>query len=175
MKNNEINIIPAQPDDAESLMQMFYANLETHSGYISHGEVQMGVGKLTFDGEKYVPSVVRESRDLWLIYIKEHISSDDKAVFKAVSDDGAILGFCVLEDSEDGAEHFGVLCDILVSSDIRGRGIGSALLDAALGWFASKGLKDVYLESGKDNHPAHSFFVSKGFFKVSEVYAKIGK
>ena len=99
MKNNEINIIPAQPDDAESLMQMFYANLETHSGYISHGEVQMGVGKLTFDGEKYVPSVVRESRDLWLIYIKEHISSDDKAVFKAVSDDGAILGFCVLEDS----------------------------------------------------------------------------
>ncbi len=81
----------------------------------------------------------------------------------------------VLEDSEDGGDHFGVLCDILVNPDIRGRGIGSALLDAALGWFASRGLKDVYLESGKDNHPAHEFFMSKGFFKVSEVYARIGQ
>ena len=25
------------------------------------------------------------------------------------------------------------------------------------------------------NHPAHEFFMSKGFFKVSEVYARIGE
>ena len=173
--NGGIKIIPAILDDAGALMQMFYANLETHRGYISHGEVQMGVGKLTFDGEKYVPSVVQESRDLWLIYIKEHISSEDMAVFKAILLDGTLAGFCVLEESEDGGEHFGVLCDILVDPAIRGRGIGSSLLDAALAWFASRGLKDVYLESGKDNHPAHEFFMSKGFFKVSEVYARIGK
>ncbi|MDD6252785.1 MAG: GNAT family N-acetyltransferase [Candidatus Cryptobacteroides sp.] len=175
MMNTNLDIIPATVDDADILMQMFYANLETHRGYISHGEVQMGVGKLTFDGEKYVPSVVPESRPLWHTYIMEHINAEDMAVFKAVQPDGTLAGFCVLEDSEDGGEHFGVLCDILVNPAIRGRGIGSALLDTALEWFASRGLKDVYLESGKDNHPAHEFFMSKGFFKVSEVYAKIGK
>lgn len=175
MNNNEIKIIPALPDDAGVLMEMFYANLETHSGYISHGEVQMGVGKLTFDGEKYVPSVIHDSRPLWHTYILEHINADDMAVFKAILPDGNLAGFCVLEDSEDGGDHFGVLCDILVNPDIRGRGIGSSLLDTALDWFHSRGLKDVYLESGKDNHPAHEFFMSKGFFKVSEVYAKIGK
>ena len=120
-------------------------------------------------------SVVPESRPLWHTYIMEHIDADDMAVLKALLPDGSIAGFCVLEDSEDGGDHFGVLCDILVNPDIRGRGIGSALLDAALGWFASRGLKDVYLESGKDNHPAHEFFMSKGFFKVSEVYARIGQ
>ena len=175
MMNGDINIVPAMPDDAGALADMFYANLSSHSGYISHGEVQMGVGKLSFDGEKYVPSVVPESRPLWHTYIMEHINADDMAVFKALLPDGSIAGFCVLEDSEDGGDHFGVLCDILVNPDIRGRGIGSALLDAALGWFASRGLKDVYLESGKDNHPAHEFFMSKGFFKVSEVYARIGE
>lgn len=173
--NNKLNLLAASLEDADCLMKMFYDNLEANSSYISHGEVQMGVGRLTFDGEKYVPSAVPESRDLWLIYIKEHISSEEMAVFKAVGEDGKIAGFCVLEDSEDGGERFGVLCDILVSPESRGNGIGTALLNHALDWFASRGLKDVYLESGKDNHPAHSFFVSKGFLKVSEVYAKIGK
>ena len=96
MNNNEIKIIPALPDDAGALMEMFYANLETHSGYISHGEVQMGVGKLTFDGEKYVPSVIHDSRPLWHTYILEHINADDMAVFKAILPDGNLAGFCVL-------------------------------------------------------------------------------
>ena len=65
MMNGDVNIVPAMPDDAGILADMFYANLNSHSGYISHGEVQMGVGKLSFDGEKYVPSVVPESRPLW--------------------------------------------------------------------------------------------------------------
>ncbi len=50
--NDIVNIVPAMPDDALALSDMFYANLSTHSGYISHGEVQMGVGKLSFDGDQ---------------------------------------------------------------------------------------------------------------------------
>ena len=40
------------PDDAGILADMFYANLKAHSGYISHGELQMGVRRLSFDREK---------------------------------------------------------------------------------------------------------------------------
>ena len=32
------------------------------------------------------------------------------------------------------------------------------------------GIKDVYLESGLENHKAHEYFKSRGFVKVSEIY-----
>ena len=67
---------------------------------------------------------------------------------------------------------FGVLCDILVNAEARGRGVGSRLFSAAEDWFKSRNLKDVYLESGKNNHNAHNFFMRRGFMKVSEVYYK---
>lgn len=94
------------------------------------------------------------------------------AVYKAESADGRLLGFCVLETGEDGGAPFGVLCDILVNADVRGSGVGGRLCSAAEEWFRQKNLKDVYLESGKDNHNAHNFFLRRGFVKVSEVYYK---
>lgn len=171
--NNEISIIKAGISDVSALAGIFYAHLAAHPEYISHGEVQMGIGKLTFDGEKYIPELLLESRDLWMTYLNDHINADGREVYKAVLPDGSIAGFCVLEDTDDGAEHFGVLCDILVSESFRGHGVGSALFKQAGDWFASRGLKDVYLESGKDNHHAHSFFEKRGFRKVSEVYKNV--
>ena len=94
------------------------------------------------------------------------------AVYKAESADGRLLGFCVLETGEDGGAPFGVLCDILVNADVRGSGVGGRLCSAAEEWFRQKNLKDVYLESGKDHHNAHNFFLRRGFVKVSEVYYK---
>ena len=49
-------------------------------------------------------------------------------------------------------------------------GIGTALLDAAISWLRSKGIKDIYLESGQNNHSAHEYFIRRGFRKVSEIY-----
>ena len=44
---------------------------------------------------------------------------------------------------------------------------------AAIDWLRSRGVKDIYLESGKDNHAAHRFFEKRGFAHVSEIY-KLG-
>lgn len=169
---NEIHIKPATVSDKEALADLFYAHLSENVEYISHGEMQMGIGHLVFNGKEYVPQLDADTRHLWLTYIEEHMTAEGMAVYKAEDSTGALLGFCVLESDSDGGAPFGVLCDILVNAEARGHGVGSRLFSAAEDWFKSRNLKDVYLESGKNNHNAHNFFIRRGFMKVSEVYYK---
>lgn len=169
---NEIHIKPATVSDKEALADLFYAHLSENVEYISHGEMQMGIGHLVFNGKEYVPQLDADTRHLWLTYIEEHMTAEGMAVYKAEDSTGALLGFCVLETDSDGGAPFGVLCDILVNAAARGQGVGGRLFSAAEDWFKSRNLKDVYLESGKNNHNAHDFFIRRGFMKVSEVYYK---
>lgn len=169
---NEIHIKPATVSDKEALADLFYAHLSENVEYISHGEMQMGIGHLVFNGKEYVPQLDADTRHLWLTYIEEHMTAEGMAVYKAEDSTGALLGFCVLEIDSDGGAPFGVLSDILVNAEARGRGVGGRLFAAAEDWFRQRGLKDVYLESGKNNHNAHDFFIRRGFMKVSEVYYK---
>lgn len=169
---NEIHIKPATVSDKEALADLFYAHLSENVEYISHGEMQMGIGHLVFNGKEYVPQLDADTRHLWLTYIEEHMTAEGMAVYKAEDSAGALLGFCVMETDSDGGAPFGVLCDILVNAEARGQGVGSRLFSAAEDWFKSRNLKDVYLESGKNNHNAHNFFITRGFMKVSEVYYK---
>lgn len=169
---NEIHIKPATVSDKEALADLFYAHLSENVEYISHGEMQMGIGHLVFNGKEYVPQLDADTRHLWLTYIEEHMTAEGMAVYKAEDSTGALLGFCVMETDSDGGAPFGVLCDILVNAEARGQGVGSRLFSAAEDWFKSRNLKDVYLESGKNNHNAHNFFITRGFMKVSEVYYK---
>lgn len=169
---NEIHIKPATVSDKEALADLFYAHLSENVEYISHGEMQMGIGHLVFNGKEYVPQLDADTRHLWLTYIEEHMTAEGMSVYKAEDSTGALLGFCVMETDSDGGAPFGVLCDILVNAEARGQGVGSRLFSAAEDWFKSRNLKDVYLESGKNNHNAHNFFIRRGFMKVSEVYYK---
>lgn len=169
---NEIHIKPATVSDKEALADLFYAHLSENIEYISHGEMQMGIGHLVFNGKEYVPQLDADTRHLWHTYIEEHMTAEGMAVYKAEDSKGALLGFCVMETDSDGGAPFGVLCDILVNAEARGQGVGSRLFSAAEDWFKSRNLKDVYLESGKNNHNAHNFFIRRGFMKVSEVYYK---
>lgn len=171
----DIYIMKAALDDQDALADLFYSHLAGNAEYISHGEMQMGIAHLVLAGDKYVPQLDEDSRHAWLTYIIEHLTSDEMAVYKAESSGGELLGFCVLETDEDGGAPFGVLCDILVNEKARGRGIGGWLFSAAEEWFRQKKLKDIYLESGKNNHNAHNFFMRRGFMKVSEVYYKLEK
>ena len=43
---NEIHIKPATVSDKEALADLFYAHLSENVEYISHGEMQMGIGHL---------------------------------------------------------------------------------------------------------------------------------
>ncbi|MCI6493388.1 MAG: GNAT family N-acetyltransferase [Bacteroidales bacterium] len=168
MKSFEIQ--SANTGDENILCDIFLSHINTHKEYISHGEIQMGVGEGEFLDGVFMTRPAPDARENWLKYIHGNITENDRAaVYKAVVGED-IAGFCVAEIMEDGAEPFGMVCDVLVRESFRTCGIGTALLDAAISWLRSKGIKDIYLESGQNNHRAHEYFMRRGFRKVSEIY-----
>lgn len=169
----DFEILRAVVEDEQALCDIFLKHITAHTEYISHGEIQMGVGEGHFEDGVLVAKPSPRAREFWMKYIHADITGEDAAVFKAVSADGVIIGFCVAEIHEDGADPFGMVCDVLVDEDCRCGGVGSALLSSALAWFKEGGVKDVYLESGLNNHAAHEYFMRRGFVKVSEIYKLI--
>ena len=160
----------AQLSDAPALADLFLGHIAAHTEYISHGEIQMGVGEGVIRDGVLMARPAADAREKWLRYIHEHIEDDSFAeVWKAV-DGGRIVGFAVADIEEDGDAPFGMVCDVLVREDYRGNGAGGALLQTAIGWLRGRGIKDIYLESGKNNHAAHRFFEKRGFAHVSEIY-----
>ena len=159
--------------DVPALADFFLGHIEAHPEYISHGELQMGVGEGVIRDGVLNAFPAPDARVKWLRYIRHQVLARTYArVWKAV-DDGEIVGFCVADIESDGDAPFGVICDILVKPDYRGHGAGSSLLNTALEWLRSKKVKGIYLESGKNNHAAHRFFEKRGFAHLSEIY-KLG-
>lgn len=157
--------------DAEALADIFLGHISAHTEYISHGEIQMGVGEGVIRDGVLVTRPTADSREKWLKYIRLHLTEEALAgVWKAVGEDGTIQGFVVADIAEDGDAPFGMVGDVLVKEDYRGHGAGEALLNTAIGWLRSRGIKDIYLESGKDNHAAHRFFEKRGFTHVSQIF-----
>ena len=166
-----MKILPAQLSDAPVLADIFMGHISAHTEYISHGEIQMGVGEGVIRDGVLQARPAPDGREKWMKYIREHISDSSFAeVWKAVSDNGEIIGFAVADIEEDGDAPFGMVCDVLVKEGCREHGAGSALLQKAIDWLRSRGVKDIYLESGKNNHAAHRFFERRGFTHVSEIY-----
>lgn len=165
------NVVKANISDAESLCGIFLRHISSNKEYISHGEIQMGVGTGRFEDGRFITDVAEDAYVNWMKYINGNIADEEgAAVYKAVAEDGRIIGFCVSEIMEDGADPFGMVCDVLVIDECRGQGVGTALLETAVSWLREKGIRDIYLESGLHNHSAHEYFRRRGFCKISEIY-----
>ena len=161
----------ATVQDAPALADMFFSHLAAHPEYISHGEMQMGVGEGVIRDGVLVAQTAPDGRQKWMKYILLHIENEELArVWKAVSDQGEIVGFVVADIEDDGDAPFGMVCDVLVKEACRGCGAGEALLQTAIAWLRERGVSGIYLESGKNNHAAHRFFEKRGFTHISEIY-----
>ncbi len=170
----DFKLVKAELEDAPVLCELFIEHISSHKEYISHGEIQMGVGIGHFEGNEFVTDLAPDARSAWMKYINGNISdTETAAVYKALDQDGNLLGFCVTEIMEDGAEPFGMICDLLVKEGCRSGGVGTALMENAMAWLRTKGVSDIYLESGMHNHAAHEYFIRRGFRKVSEIYKLI--
>ena len=170
----DFNIYKALEADASVLCDIFLEHISSHTEYISHGEIQMGVGVGHFEDGTFFTGVAPGARDAWMKSINGNLADEEgAAVYKAVDADGRIIGFCVTEIMEDGADPFAMVCDVLVKEDCRTKGVGTALLETAIEWLHAKGIYEIYLESGLRNHAAHEYFMRRGFRKVSEIYKLI--
>ena len=78
--------------------------------------------------------------------------------FVAVAD-GRIVGLIHVEVSRHGFGEFGMLVD----RDWRGQGVGSALVQAAIGWARGQGLHKLCLEVFAHNTAAIALYRKSGF------------
>ena len=86
------------------------------------------------------------------------ITRDDAQFF--VADDGErIIGELGIEVAPYGVADFGMM----VAADARGRGVGSALLSAAIEWARSAGAHKVALQVWPDNQGAIALYRKFGF------------
>jgi ribosomal protein S18 acetylase RimI-like enzyme len=152
----------ATREDVPRLTALFRENLAANPGYISHGEIQMGIaagpGRPAPDGigkwEKYLIDKIDDPRSRVLLH----------------APDGIPIAFIIIEIARDGDRPFGVICDLLVHPSLRGRGIGDGLLAAGMNWLRDRGIDAFYLESGAGNASAHAFFHRRGFRVISHVF-----
>lgn len=152
----------AEISDIPILSEMFWSNISRHTEYISHGEIQMGVAS---DENRLAP----DGQKKWERYIEEKIDSSEDNVLIYLSNRKP-SGFIVVSIESDGDRPFGVICDVVVNPQARGRGLGKNLLEEGIKWLRSRDITDIYLESGIHNHNAHAFFEKFGFKQISHIF-----
>lgn len=149
-------------EDRTTLCDFFAIVLEEHKDYISHGELQMGIAT--------EPGILAtDYKQKWLQYLDRQTANPSNTVL-LYEDNGILTGFIIFGVMEDGAAPYGVIFDMAVAPDARGKRIGEQLLEKAIENFRERGIRNCYLESGVNNHSAHHFFQKHGFAQVSDIF-----
>ncbi len=94
-------------------------------------------------------------------FVKE-MTVNKCARYIVAEDEGDVVGFAGISIVLDE----GHMTNIAVNKNLRGRGIGSALMDALLRYSANLGVAYVTLEVRKSNLIAQSLYRSLGFISV---------
>jgi GNAT superfamily N-acetyltransferase len=87
----------------------------------------------------------------------------EAAILIAVSD-REIVGLCTAYDDMLSVRYGRRVWveDLAVDPDVRGQGIGKALLDAAKGWARERGASHLELDSAETRADAHRFYEREG-------------
>jgi len=99
-------------------------------------------------------------------FISTQLEDPDKAVLVA-DDKGDVVGYAYA--AAEGYDYMalrgpaGVLHDIIVDPEHRGRGVGRLLIEAALEFFRSRGVPRVVLSTAARNEAAQRLFARMGF------------
>ena len=97
------------------------------------------------------------------------------ACLLVADEDGVVVGMVSVQPLVSTAEGgmVGLLEDLVVDKDWRGKGIGSLLLRAALGWAQEQGLTRVQLLADKNNAKALQFYSRRSFQSTQLVCLRI--
>ncbi len=113
-----------------------------------------------------MPRATLEGASLYARRIRDRMEDSHTRVFVA-EEDGRIVGYVlgvVVDLLPEMFEHEsgGFLADIFVEEAYRGRGIGSALVQALVGWFRENGLKHYEWHVAATNADALRFWEKVG-------------
>jgi ribosomal protein S18 acetylase RimI-like enzyme len=140
----------AAPADLQRIGRLGALLIEEHHGFDPQRFVAAGPG--TPEG--------------YASFIGTQLEDPDKAVLVA-DDSGEVVGYAYA--AVEGYDYMalrgpaGVLHDIIVDPQHRGRGVGRLLLAAALAFLRSRGTPRVVLSTAERNEAAQGLFASAGF------------
>ncbi|WP_410210371.1 GNAT family N-acetyltransferase [Aquirhabdus sp.] len=153
----------ADPDLIDTLTHFFVSHI--NPSYISHSELQSGRAITTDQWHNNIPEFIRND------FIEALIVNNDPtpSIATARDDSGALIGLVIISFPDRRFEHtkFAVVDDVVVSPYARGLGVGKKLIAWIAGHLKAAGIQRLFLESGVNNHGAHTFFEQQGFKQVS--------
>jgi RimJ/RimL family protein N-acetyltransferase len=138
----DVLIRPAEPGDASALVQLGSDVGSEPEGWLIAGGWR-GAGS-----ERRYLRTVRRSRDA--------------AVFVAETPAGIVGRLSVARDSHPASRHVADL-GLMVAASHRRRGIGTALLDAAVAWARETGVRKLELHVFPHNEAAIALYEKYGF------------
>jgi ribosomal protein S18 acetylase RimI-like enzyme len=118
-----------------------------------------------FDPRRFLAAKPRTPED-YASFISTQLEDRDKAVLVA-DDNGDVIGYAFA--AVEGYDYMslrgpaGVLHDLIVAPEHRGRGVGRLLLDSALEFLRSRGVPRVVLSTAERNEGAQRLFARMGF------------
>lgn len=79
--------------------------------------------------------------------------------------DGKVVGMCTLQTHISTAKgaRVGMVEDVVVDVEHRGKGVGAALLRTLEEWAVANGLSRLQLQADRDNQPALGFYRRQGW------------
>ncbi len=109
----------------------------------------------------FSPDRYKQAKGLNLLLGDESGSS----IVSVAEEDEKIIGMCSVQTLISTAEGgpVGLIEDVVVRKDHRGKGIGKRLLSGALGWCAGKNIFRVQLLRDADNIEALKFYSANGW------------
>jgi ribosomal protein S18 acetylase RimI-like enzyme len=112
-------------------------------------------------------------RDLCRAYLQEQLKHNSSVVFVAISDDQNAIGFTQMYPTfcSLAAGPIYVLYDLFVRPEVRGQGVGRALMERARQHAEETGALRIDLSTAKGNKPAHALYDSLGYRRDYEFYS----
>jgi RimJ/RimL family protein N-acetyltransferase len=95
-------------------------------------------------------------------YLRTVRRSGDAAVFVADTPEGIVGRLSIARDSHPASRHVADL-GLMVAATHRRRGVGTALLDAAVGWARQTGVRKLELHVFPHNEAAIALYEKYGF------------
>jgi ribosomal protein S18 acetylase RimI-like enzyme len=118
-----------------------------------------------FDPQRFL-AASRGTPEGYASFISTQLEDPDVAVIVA-DDGGGVIGYAYA--AVEGYDYMalrgpaGVLHDVIVDPEHRGRGVGRLLLEAALEFLRSRNAPRVVLSTAEQNEAAQRLFASTGF------------
>src|SRR5690348_4424008 len=109
--------------------------------------------------------------DAALNFIKERLQQNESIIFIAFIKDNAV-GFVQLYPvfTSVGMQRAWLLNDLYIHVSARGKGVATALLDAAKEFGRSTNSKWLMLQTGNDNYTAQALYKKNGWKKETDLF-----